>query len=365
MPLRVIRRKGTRILWITGTIEGRRIRESIGTDNPELAEIKRAEREARLFKDAVAGVRPTVSFAKAADSYLGSAPRGFSQRAIVARLRDALGSRMVRDMDQTDVDRARQLLLKTEAAPATVVRHVVSPINSILEHSSRRGWCERPRLEWPKVPKSKPVVLLPNQAEALIAASAPHFAPIALFLICTGARVGETLRLDWSDVDLAGRRCVFWEGTTKTGKRRVVELVPRVLAMLAALPLRNGRVFRRDDGQPYTYENGLGSPIKTAWRAACARAGLPGEMRPSRNSGLGRKFSAIHTPHDCRHTWASWHYALHRDLLKLKHDGGWSSVRMVEHYAHLIPDGHQTAIKIFFGFGPAGTKLTQSARHTA
>jgi integrase len=365
MPLRVVRRKGTRILWITGTIEGRRIRESTGTDNPDLAEIKRADREARLFKDAVAGIRPTVPFSKAADSYLAAAPRGFSQRAIVSRLREALGTRMVRDMDQTDADRARHLLLKRDAAPATVVRHIVSPINSILEHSSRRGWCERPRLEWPKVPKAKPVVLLPDQAEALIAASAAHFSPIVIFLICTGARVGEALKLDWSDVDLAGGRCVFWEGTTKTGARRVVELVPRALIMLAALPLRNGAVFRRDDGQPYTYAQGMGGPIRTAWRAACARAGLPGTMRETHLSGVGRKFNAVHTPHDCRHTWASWHYALHRDLLKLKHDGGWSSVRMVEHYAHLIPDGHQAAIRAFLGLGRPGTNLAQSPRRTA
>lgn len=352
MPLRVIRRKGSSILWLSGTIEGRRVRESTGTDNPELAEIKRAEREARLFKDAVAGVRPTVSFAKAVDSYLAASPRGFSQRAIVGRLKDFLGSRMVRDIDQRDVDRARSALLKPTAAPATVVRHVISPINSILEHSSRRGWCERPRLEWPKVAKAKPVVLLPDQAEALIAASAAHFAPIVLFLICTGARVGEALKLDWSDVDLAGGRCVFWEGTTKTGKRRVVELVPRALAMLAALPLRDGKVFRRDDGEPYAYNEGMGGPIRTAWRSACFRAGLPGQIKETGRSGVGRRFNAVHTPHDCRHTWASWHYAIHRDLLRLKHDGGWSSVRMVEHYAHLIPEGHQTAIHAFLGTRP-------------
>jgi integrase len=365
MPLRVIRRKGSRILWITGTIERRRIRESTGTDNPELAEIKRADREARLFKDAVAGVRPTVPVAKAIDSYLAAAPRGFSQRAIVARIRDALGARMVRDIDQTDVDRARRLLLKPDAMPSTVVRHIISPINSILEHSSRRGWCERPRLEWPKVAKSKPVVLLPSQAEALIGASSPHFAPIVLFLACTGARVGEALKLDWSDVDLAGGRCVFWEGTTKTGKRRVVELVPRALAMLASLPLRDGRVFRRDDGEPYAYREGMGGPIRTAWRAACSRAGLPGEMKQTGKTGVGRRFNAVHTPHDCRHSWASWHYAIHRDLLRLKHDGGWSSVRMVEHYAHLIPEGHQAAIRAFWGLGRQGTILAQPPRRTA
>ncbi len=43
------------------------------------------------------------------------------------------------------------------------------------------------------------------------------------------------------------------------------------------------------------------------------------------------------TPHSLRHTWASWHYAEHRDMLRLRFDGGWSSVTLVERYAHLAP----------------------------
>ncbi len=50
-----------------------------------------------------------------------------------------------------------------------------------------------------------------------------------------------------------------------------------------------------------------GRQIKTAWRGG-RRAKLAPEL----------------TPHDLRHTWASWHYALNRDLLLLKVEGGWS-----------------------------------------
>ena len=41
------------------------------------------------------------------------------------------------------------------------------------------------------------------------------------------------------------------------------------------------------------------------------------------------------TPHDCRHTWATWHYAANRDLLTLMQLGGWKSLAMVERYAHV------------------------------
>jgi integrase len=40
-------------------------------------------------------------------------------------------------------------------------------------------------------------------------------------------------------------------------------------------------------------------------------------------------------PHDCRHTWATWHYAANRDLAALMTLGGWRSVAMVLRYAHV------------------------------
>jgi integrase len=62
------------------------------------------------------------------------------------------------------------------------------------------------------------------------------------------------------------------------------------------------------------------------------------------------KLSGI-TPHDLRHSWASWHYALHRDLLALKIEGGWSSVALVERYAHLMPTGLEAEIRAFWHQG--------------
>ena len=80
-------------------------------------------------------------------------------------------------------------------------------------------------------------------------------------------------------------------------------------------------------------ERRCGGQIKTGWAGAIKRAGLDPDP----------------TPHDLRHTWASWHYALNRDLLALKIEGGWSSVVLVERYAHLLPAGQKVAINRFFG----------------
>jgi integrase len=100
-------------------------------------------------------------------------------------------------------------------------------------------------------------------------------------------------------------------------------------------------VFLSDKGRPYADRRGsYGGQIKKGWYGALRRAGL--------DPGL--------TPHDCRHTWASWHYAVNRDLLALKIEGGWSSVTLVERYAHLLPKGYEAAIGHFLGH-QAGTDL--------
>jgi integrase len=111
-------------------------------------------------------------------------------------------------------------------------------------------------------------------------------------------------------------------------------------AVLADLPHRQGPVFLSDKRRPYADRRGAyGGQIKKGWYGAIRRAGLDLEL----------------TPNDLRHTWVSWHYGLHRDLLALKIEGAWSSVALVERYAHLLPAGHEAEIRRFLGWHQAGT----------
>ena len=107
--------------------------------------------------------------------------------------------------------------------------------------------------------------------------------------------------------------------------------VVRVLKMrdeaLANLPHREGAVFRCPNGLPYARRIESGGQIRTAFRAACRRAGIT-DFRP----------------HDCRHTWATWLYSETRDLRLLMELGGWKTITMVERYTHVNPDHLRPAI---------------------
>ena len=148
--------------------------------------------------------------------------------------------------------------------------------------------------------------------------------PLLLFLVGTGARVGEALALPWSDVDLAAGVATFRntpDRRTKSGRDRTVHLPPAAIVALANLPHRDGAVFRTQKGQRYEGESGQ---FKTAWAGAMRRAGL-----------LDEAGEPLCSPHALRHTWATWYMAAKPNPLALMHAGGWSALSLVERYAHL------------------------------
>jgi integrase len=325
---------------ILGSVAGVRIRRRAQSTRRTLAREEAAALEVELLRDAWHGQRRgSRSLGEAILNYLAAAPRAVGDRRRLTRILEALGDVSLGTIDQDTVDRCRRLVLAAGASPATMRRGVIVPLRAVLLHAHRRGWCDRPSFEIPREPEGRTRYLLPEEAERLIAAAAPHICTLLIVLLGTGMRMAEALELDWRDVDLQGARAILWPDQTKAKKRRNVTLPPCVIAALANLPHREGAVIRRGDGQPYANRRREGGgQIKTAWKATLRRSRLDPEL----------------TPHDLRHTWASWHYALHRDLLALKVAGGWSSVELVERYAHLLPARQESAITRFWHL--SGTK---------
>jgi integrase len=365
MPLKVIRRPDTGMLTIVGTIKlldgsSLRVRQRAQSDRRKLADEEAALLEARLLREGWHGPkRGSRPFAAAVASYIAAAPRRPMQLKRIKRAMLALGDVLLSEIDQEALTgaggAAERMFKRCEPAPQTVLRELITPVRAVMHYARRQRWCDLPDFEQPKRPDAKPIFLLPAQAVRLVNEAAPHLQPLLVFMLCTGARPSEAIELAWPDVDLAGARVTFWK--TKNGKRRTIELVPAAVAALRGLAETapkdedgnpTGAVFfyqRRAGGRREAYKDRnreYGGQIKTAFGSARERARLP------------RGF----TPHKLRHTWASWHWAVHKDLLKLKVEGGWSSVGLVEVYAHLLPSGHEAAIKLFWE-GERDTSVTR------
>lgn len=343
--LRVVKRAGTSTLYLRGTVRGQRIFESAGTDIEALAEEARAARETELYRSAIYGTKPRVTFAAAAVSYLQADARSETTKVNVGKIVRHFGPTTTCDqIDQERMDQAGRAICRAGAKPQSIARQVITPAKAILSHAARRGWCDMPRFERVRAGGRRTDWITPTEAEAMLANAHPRFTPLLTFLICTGARVGEAIDLVWDDVDLRHARAVLRD--TKNGDDRPVSLPPRAVAALANIPTegdkRTGPVFLSHRGVKYrsttdTERGAEGGQIKRVFASALKAAGITRHL----------------TPHHCRHTWATWHYCLHRDPLQLRDDGGWRSLSQVERYTKLAPQTMRDEIMRVLGFGGA------------
>jgi integrase len=342
MPLKLIPpgRHGSPNFYIRGTVRGVTVDETTGTDDRKRAEEIRIRRESEILDRRIHGIRKTATFLEASVMYLEA---GGSSRYVDTVARH-FGTTPLDQIDQLAIEKAA-FKLYPKAGPATRNRQVFTPVSAVLHFAAKRKLCDRPIIERPEMPKGRVRWLTLDEANRLISKCSPHLKPLITFLLYTGARLSEALYLDWKDVDLNRAHVSFLD--TKTGDDRGVSLHPGLVVTLANIKHREGTVFRRPDGKPYEVKDDGGGQIKTAFNGACRRAGITN-----------------FTPHDCRHTWATWHYAQNRDLIALMKLGGWKSERMVLRYAHVNVD-NLSASQAALPWGNSGGTQTDDAKSEA
>ena len=160
--------------------------------------------------------------------------------------------------------------------------------------------------------------------------------PERLALVLLGAeaglRQGETMALEWGDVDLvAGLLTVrrsSWKGvigTPKSGRERKVPLTGRLRVALKAIKhLKSELVLCHRDGSPFTQ-----SAIEAALRFGCKKAGL-----------------RVITSHVLRHTFCS-HLAMRGAAPKaIQELVGHSTLTMTLRYMHLAPSALREAVAL-------------------
>lgn len=317
--LKLVRRHGSAFLYMRGTVRGISVYESTGVKygQRKLADEIKARRQAELLEESVYGKRAVATFSDAALSYAEAA----GETKYLEPITLYFGTEKLAKIGQAEIDACARKLYPAHAT-STVNRQVYTPVSAVLRHAAKRGWCDPIIIERPKQPSPRVRWLTFSEADALTDAAAPHLRPLLIFLLYTGARVGEALWLDWRNLDLDRRHVQFIN--TKNGDSRGVPLHARVVEVLRGTNNREGFVFTKRDGEPYRLlksddptDVSAGDRIKKGFQGAVKRAGL-----------------ADFHPHDCRHTWATWHYQANRDLGALQKLGGWKTLGMVMRYAH-------------------------------
>lgn len=178
----------------------------------------------------------------------------------------------------------------------------------------------------------------------LLSAIAHHefLGPYLALAAATGARRGELLALQWSNLDgarltiqrsLAQTKAGLSEKGTKTGRVRVVTLPAATVALLETHRLRQAE-YRRQFGPDYHGDLIFGNPDGTPKRPDSVSAAV---------SLLCDKLN-IHDAslHSLRHTHASYLLADGVDIAavsaRLGHESSWTTARI---YAHALPERDQ------------------------
>lgn len=127
---------------------------------------------------------------------------------------------------------------------------MIKPTQAAINHAAGLGWCQRVSVK--RFPETN-AVKTPATLEWVqsfytqaLAHDLPHLGALCLFMFGTGARVGESCRLTWADVDLDRRTAklmlskpIPWE--------RTAHLQPMLVNAIAAIPSNRNpddRVFK-------------------------------------------------------------------------------------------------------------------------
>lgn len=154
--------------------------------------------------------------------------------------------------------------------------------------------------------------------------------------LTTGARRGELLGLRWCDVNQERAEAELHD--TKNGDRRVLVLLPQVIAELERFapkdaPTSQALVFRSRlrPSKPYSTAKVFNEAVVSA------------RIKPHPKTGKFRF-------HDCRHSCASYMAQSGASLLEIADTLGHRQLRMVQRYAHLNTDSRRRLMtRVFEG----------------
>ena len=309
----VYRRPDSRYWWINATLSnGKRIRQSAGTENRQEAEAFLAKIRLESYREVHFGIKPERTWQEAVVRFLAVKAtlrdvKGYY--GLCRRLDDYLGGMTLRQINGDTLWSIIQGELKRGNKIATVNRHLA--VTRAILRMARDEWQwidTMPKIRLLSGEVERDRWLNREDAERLIAECPPHLAAMVQFALATGCRASEITGLEWNRVDLI--RQTAWLDKTKNGTPRGVPLNHDAVKVLEAL---------KGDHPQYcfTYQ---GKPIKRAitnhaWYAVVERVGL-GDFRF----------------HDLRHTWASWHRQAGTSCDELKELGGWKSRSMGDRY---------------------------------
>lgn len=317
------------VYWVDVQIRGKRIRKRIG---PSREEAERYELELKRLRFVEQTEEPSQNESapplRVSELWLRYWPwcqaHNRSPETKLYRwktLEPFFGDLILTEVTPALVERYRRRRLKSGVRPATVNKEV-GLLRHMLNMAVRWGYLgENPIEKIESLPEENDDVwqyLTKEEFERVYEAINPTYRDLLVFLVYTGLRVGEALRLRWRDVDLR-KGVLLLRGTRTKGRktfgiplhRLALEVLLRRREALNGNYRREGRIFRHSEDW-----------FRRAFKKALEAAGLPESFRV----------------HDLRHTFASWLAMAGVPVQEIQMLLGHRQITTTMRYAHLNPE---------------------------
>lgn len=164
-------------------------------------------------------------------------------------------------------------------------------------------------------------IFTPAEIARLLGVASPEFLPSLAIGAFAGLRSAEIERLEWSDVDLAGRHIVVGASRAKTAARRVVPVSDNLAAWLVPYAGREGRIW--PGGHDAFYD---------AQQATAAAT----EIKEDSEQGSKHQKPVKWKSNGLRHSYASYRFALTGDAGRVAGELGNSASVVHRHYRELV-----------------------------
>lgn len=325
--------KNTRrtIYYISGTYQGQRIRESLGTDKREEAQ-RLFEAKRKEIIDAIdTGTDRELKFATAATGYIEQDKDNRFLDVLIAEIGEdeiaSFTSGYIQDI-------AKKLYPK--AKPATRNRQVITPVLAVVNWAAERRMCAPVLIE--RFSESKVAKRAINREwvdkfrEAAILCGHPNLGDMELFMFTTAARLGDVEALKWETVNLDEKTATLKK--TKNDDDRVAILTDEMARALRLRREADERAFGKEKvGTVRVFGDWARRQMYVRWKAICTKAEID-----------------YVTPHQAgRHSFATEAIVRNKvDVPTTAALGGWKSHKLLlEVYAH--PENSRQVAEDVFG----------------
>src|SRR5438132_11826642 len=309
--------------WCVGfTVNGRRVRETVGPNNKRIAELVLSLRITQVLENRYfppsrqLGRLPFKDFAQMYLEREGPLLKSIrTERNRVLAWAREFGSRPLGQITRAEIEAWRRERM-SKCRPSTINRFMsrlkrlfaLAVEWELLEESPMKG------MKFLRENNARTRYLSLEECQRLIAnCIAPHIRALVTIALHSGMRLGEILNLRWHDLDFAAGFILVRD--SKNGESRQVPTDATLFALFRAYPHRPST-----DLVCASSSGGHIVDVRTGFQNACKRAGL-----------IDLHF------HDLRHTFASQFMMAGGNLFILKSVLGHKNITMTQRYAHLAP----------------------------